>query len=170
MSTDVRAEDAGRWHNWPPENVIAWERACKETREAWRSPPQQSDLAILIRSDVPTKEIAALLHRLNAPLPEGKPGGAHTRWRRPHYPVAYLVEKAAAYERTAYKAWRLQQGEGATDPAPIRHSKDELISHWINVINGWHFMRDKPRLDPEVGSHDHERIKRLLREPRHLRL
>ena len=88
MSTDVRAEDAGRWHNWPPENIIAWERACKETREAWRSPPQQSYLAILIRSDVPTKEIAALLHRLNAPLPEGKPGGAHTRWLRPHYLVA----------------------------------------------------------------------------------
>jgi len=47
---------------------------------------------------------------------------------------------------------------------------DQNISHFIRTINGWAFMQGKRPLDPTVGGRDHNRIKRLLHEPKRLRL
>jgi hypothetical protein len=136
-----------------PEEVAAARRERdKRLTEAWKKPPrQQSALAILIQSDVPIKDVAEALHRQFEPQRQGKPGGRHQRWRLPHYIVAYLVERS---ERS---------------PCTER-SRDELITHWINVINGWAFMRGKPPLDPVVGERDHERVKTLRRGSKRRRL
>lgn len=133
-----------------PEEVAAARRERdKRLAEAWeKSPRQQSALAILIRSDVPIKDVAEALHRQVEPQRQGKPGGRHQRWRLPHYIVAYLVERSE----------RLPCAE---------RSRDELITRWINVING---MRAEPLLDPVVGKRDHERVKTLLRGSKRLRL
>jgi hypothetical protein len=136
-----------------PEEVAAARRERdKRLAEAWKKlPRQESDLAILIRSDVPIKDVAVALRRQFEPQRQGKPGGRHQRWRLPHYIVAYWVERS--------------------ERAPCaERSTDESITHWINVINGWAFMRGKPPLDPVVGERDHERVKTLLRGSKRRRL
>jgi hypothetical protein len=117
----------------------------KRLTEAWKKGPrQQSSLAVLIQSDTPIKDVAAALLHQYGPRRPGKPGGWHLRWQRPHYLVAYMVER--------------------TSPRRALHMvTDQFISRWIEAINGWAFMRDKTKLDPEPGSRDHERVKKLLR-------
>src|SRR5262249_48623664 len=80
--------------------------------------------------------------------PRGKPGGSWQRWSKPHYIVAWFVE----HNR------------------PPAERTDALISRYIREFNGWAFMRDKPPLDPHPGGTDHERVKRLLRDPKSRRL
>jgi hypothetical protein len=135
----------------PEETATARREYEKRLTEAWKKPYLPSSLAILIHSDVPIKDVAETLRRQCEPQRQGKPGGRHQRWRLPHYIVAYLVERS---ERS---------------PCTER-SRDESITHWINVINRWAFMRGKRPLDPEVGSGDHERVKVLLRGSKHRRL
>jgi len=81
----------------------------------------------------------------------GKPGGRHLRWQQPHYVVAWLVER--------------------TSPCDAR-SEDELITHWMKFINTWAVMQMPGRkpLKTAMGSRDHERVKALLRRPKHRRL
>jgi hypothetical protein len=55
-------------------------------------------------------------------------------------------------------------------PAGIEWSTEELITHWIKVINGWAFMRGRKRLDPRPGSRDHLRVVTLLRGSKRRRL
>ena len=128
----------------PEETVAARREYEKRLTEAWKASHQQSSLAILIQSDIPIKDIAAALRGECKSRRRGKPGGQHQRWQRPHYLVAWLAERS--------------------------YRTDASITHWINVINGWAFMRGKPPLDPEVGSGDHERIKMLLRGSKRRRL
>jgi hypothetical protein len=131
----------------PAETAAARREYEKRLDEAWKTPPrQQSALAFLIRCNVPIVDVAAALRRECEPRRPGNPGGRYLRWQRPHYLVANLVEQSA---------WR---------------SRDESITNWINVINGWAFMRGKPPLDPAVGSDDHERVKMLLRGSKRRRL
>jgi len=125
----------------PNATAAARRESEKRLTEAWKKPPrQQSGLAILIQSDVPIKDVAAAVRRACEPQRVGKPGGQHLRWQRPHYLVAYMVEQSPCDE----------------------HSEDELITRWINGINGWAVMRGKKPLDPEPGEWDHERVKALL--------
>ena len=83
--------------------------------EGWKAPvKQESGLAILIRDpSIPSKRVANVLRAECAKLPRGKPGGAHWRWTKPHYLIAYFIEQSGA-ERT-----------------------DGCISVWIERINGW---------------------------------
>jgi hypothetical protein len=133
----------------PEETVAALHQHERALTEAWKKPYQESPLASLIRSDVPTKDIAAALLRQYAPRRKGSPGGTHRRWLRQHYVVAWLVERT-----------RSRDGR----------STEERITHWINVINGWAAWRDEARLDPEPGLPDHERVIELLRKSRRRRL
>jgi hypothetical protein len=116
--------------------------------EAWKAPPkQESSLAILIREpSVPIERVADVLRAECAKRGRGKPGGAHWRWTKPHYLIAYFIEQSGA-KRT-----------------------DGCIRDWINTVNGWETMRDRQRLDPQPGSRDHARIRELLRGPKSRRL
>jgi hypothetical protein len=109
--------------------------------EAWKAPlKEESSLAILIRApSVPIERVAGVLRAVRARRRPGKPGGAHQRWTKPHYLIAYFIEQSGA-ERT-----------------------DGCISTWIDWVNGWKMMRDRQRLDPQPCSRDHTRVRELLR-------
>ena len=91
--------------------------------EAWKAPPkQESSLAILIREpSVPIERVADVLRAECAKRGRGKPGGAHWRWTKPHYLIAYFIEQSGA-ERT-----------------------DGCISAWIDRVNGWAMMHNRKR-------------------------
>jgi hypothetical protein len=150
----------------PKATAAAQREYEKRIGEAWKQPPpQQSALAFLIKSDAPIKDVAAALLHQYEPRRPGKPGGPHLRWQRPHYLVAWLVER---YQDDSLRLSDDGMAMAAmTDiclsPAGIEWSTDELITHWINVINGWAFMRGRPPLDAGPGSRDHERVRTLLR-------
>ena len=69
--------------------------------EAWKVPlKQESNLAILIgEPSVPIQRVADVLRAECAKRARGKPGGAHWRWTKPHYLIAYFIEQSGA-ERT----------------------------------------------------------------------
>ena len=68
--------------------------------EAWKVPLKQEPLAILIREpSVPIQRVADVLRAECAKRARGKPGGAHWRWTKPHYLIAYFIEQSGA-ERT----------------------------------------------------------------------
>ena len=97
-----------------------------------------------------SRDLVGVLRSLkawNKKRPRGKPGGVHLRWQRPHYLVAWLVERLPRSKRT-----------------------DERVSHFIRMISGWAFRRGKPPLDPHPGGIDHERVKALLRGSKSRRL
>jgi hypothetical protein len=145
----------------PEETAAARREYEKRLTEVWKKPPrQQSALAFQVQSDVPIKDIAGALRYQCEPRRPGKPGGRHLRWQRQHYLVAWLVERGPTLPP-----------EVCCEAAIASHTgTDELISHWINVINGWAFVRGKRPLDPRVGSGDHERVKMLLRGSKQRRL
>lgn len=126
----------------------AYERRCAKIRDAWKQPQKNpSSLALLIRSDYPIKDIAALMRNLYRPRRRGKPGGAHWRWTLPLQLAAWLVGRLPRAERT-----------------------DKAIADVIRILNGWAFRRGKRPLDSRPGSRDHERVKTLLRGSRRQRL
>jgi hypothetical protein len=108
--------------------------------EAWKAPPKrESSLAILIREpSVPIGRVADVLRAQFAKRGRGKPGGAHWRWTKPHYLIAWFIEQSGA-ERT-----------------------DGCISAWIDRVNGWAMMHNR-KLDPQPSSRDHTRVRELLR-------
>jgi len=116
--------------------------------ETWKAPrKQESSLAILIREpSVPIERVADVLRAECAKCGRGKPGGAHRRWENPHYLIAHFIE---------------QRGAKCTDGC---------IRDWIDKVNGWEGMRNRPRLDPQPGSRDHARVRELLRGPKSRRL
>ena len=75
--------------------------ATEDLAEAWKVPlKQESNLAILIREpSVPIQRVADVLRAECAKRARGKPGGAHWRWTKPHYLIAYFIEQSGA-ERT----------------------------------------------------------------------
>ena len=113
----------------------------RQLAEGWKGPPKQvSSLAMLIREpSVLIKRVAGVLRAECAKRGRGKPGGAHWRWTKPHYLIAYFIEQSGA-ERT-----------------------DGCISAWIDTANGWAMMHNRHRLDPQPWSRDHMRVRELLR-------
>ena len=120
----------------------------RQLAEGWKGPlKQESSLAILIRDpSVSIKRVADVLRAECAKRARGKPGGAHWRWTKPHYLIAYFIEQSGA-KRT-----------------------DGCISAWIDWFNGWEMMHKRQRLDPQPGSSDHARVRELLRGPKRRRL
>jgi hypothetical protein len=118
----------------------AWLEYKKRLTEAWKEKPPRSGLAILTQQfQVPIEVVAEVLCREYPRRRVGRPGGLH--WESPHYVVAYMVAGSRAERRMA---------------------TNEGISDWIEAINRWAFMRGKTALNPEPGSRDHERVKRLV--------
>jgi hypothetical protein len=119
----------------------------QQLADAWKAPLNQSSLAILIREpSVPIKHVADVLRAECARGGRGKPGGAHRRWTKPLYLIAYFIEQSGA-ERT-----------------------DGCISAWIDKSNGWAMMQNQQRLDPQPWSRDHTRVRELLRGSKRRRL
>jgi len=116
--------------------------------EAWKAPrKQESSLAIIIREpSVPIERVADVLRAECAKRGRGKPGGAHWRWTKTHYLIAYFIEESGA-ERT-----------------------DVCISAWIDRINDCAMMHNRQRLDPQPSSRDHTRVSELLRGSKRRRL
>jgi hypothetical protein len=132
-----------------PEQVKAARREYEQRlTNAWKKPYKaRSSLAILIQDpDVPIERVAAVLCAECAKRGRGKPGGAHWRWTKPHYLIAWFIEQSGAEPTDAY------------------------ISTWIDIANGWKMMHDRQRLDPQHGSRDVLRVRELLRGSKRRRL
>jgi hypothetical protein len=81
------------------------------------------------------------------------------RWGNPRYLCVLLVELRK-------NAWREAH---ARRKIPVAIVKD-LIAAAIRDVNDWALMKGKKLLDPADTSADFQRIERLLREPKRLRL
>ena len=152
-STGVETQADGVMEEDPLRRLCDVRRAIYSERdrrlaEAWKAPrKQESSLAILIREpSVPIERVADVLRAQFAKRGRGKPGGAHWRWTKPHYLIAYFIEQSGA-ERT-----------------------DGCISAWIDRVNGWAMMHNRQRLDPQPSSRDHTRVRELLRGSKRRRL
>ena len=138
LESEFIVETDGLMHEAPLRRLRDVRRAIYSDRdrrlaESWKGPPEAGKhLAILIREpSVPVQRVADVLRAECAKRGRGKPGGAHWRWTKPHYLIAYFIEQSGA-ERT-----------------------DGCISTWIDRTNGRATMHKRQRLDPQPGSRDH---------------
>src|SRR6185436_5747137 len=113
----------GAMNNNPLRRLCDVRRAIYSERdrrlaEAWKAPrKQESSLAMLIREpSVPIARVADVLRAQCAKRERGKPGGAHWRWTKPHYLIAWFIEQSGAKRI------------------------DGCISAWIDRVNGWAMM------------------------------
>jgi hypothetical protein len=103
-------------------------------------------------SDAQRREAVALLRMLlMSRRKRGRQPGVNIRWGDPRYLCALLVE----------------QRKRRREPAAVTKG---LIAAAIRDVNGWALMKGKKPLDPTDTSADFQRIERLLREPKRLRL
>ena len=104
-------------------------------------------------SDAQRREAVALLRMLlMSRRKRGRQPGVNIRWGDPRYLCALLVEQRKKRRR---------------ETAAVTKG---LIAAAIRDVNGWALMKGKKPLDPADTSADFQRIERLLREPKRLRL
>ena len=140
-----------------------WPYACAVL--SWanrRGPGPMLDLIEAGRlSDAQRREVVALLRGLLMPRQpkKGNPGGVHTRWGRPRYLCALRVEQRMA-------AWRRENAVRKVSAAVMKG----FIAEEIRKINDWAIMKGRRPLDPDETSADFQRVERILRDPKRLRL